>query len=353
MSRIVITGATGRLGANVVSYFHRQGHQIVACLLPGDRQEAKLDGLSVEKMHFDILDTDQVEKAIDGAGVVVHSAALMENMMDKLSPSQFFDINVKGTFNVLEGIRKNTKPTRLVCCSSTAAYDIFTCPREPLTEDMPRRPITLYGMNKILVEEQIAQYGYQYGIPYTILRPNYITSGDEILDIFTCDVVKNCLEQFGAIRQTQLYREDNPQCWMSAKSVLEKNLDSLCIPRCPGGESWRWHMTDVRDVVRLMACCLENDSSIGQTFNIAASNPCEWPDVVRAISKAMNREVIEVNIPNLWQFSLDQSASQRAIGFEPMYDHQAIVDTALAVRRGEDVGLIPGEIAELSYESVK
>ena len=177
MARIVVTGASGRVGANVVKRLADGGDEVVSCLLPGDRQEAKLDGITCEKSYFDILDTDAVARAIDGADAVVHKAAVMENVADKMPPSKFFDINVKGAFNVLEGIRLNKKNPRLICFSSTAAYDVFTCGREPLKESDERRPISLYGMNKILIEEEVRQYGFHHDVRYSLVRPNYVVAG--------------------------------------------------------------------------------------------------------------------------------------------------------------------------------
>ena len=347
MARIVVTGASGRVGANVVKRLEDGGDEVVSCLLPGDRQEAKLDGITCEKSYFDILDTDAVARAIDGADAVVHTAAVMENVADKMPPSKFFDINVKGAFNVLEGIRLNKKNPRLICFSSTAAYDVFTCGREPLKESDERRPISLYGMNKILIEEEVRQYGFHHDVRYSLVRPNYVVAGPEVLDVFTCETVQSVLENFSGNPKCQFY---GPEDWLGAKDELQANKDKLCIPRCPGGQSWRWHMTDVRDTVSLVERLLADDDGVGHTFNVAAKDACEWPDLVPYIAEVTGREVAEVEIPNLWQFSFDQAAAKEILGFEPASGHKAIVDAAMAMRNGEDVGIIPGEIAPLSFE---
>ena len=351
MSRIVVTGATGRLGANVVKRLSQAGHEIVACLLRGDGQEPKLDGLAIQKAYVDILDTDGMARAIRGADAVVHSAAVMENVMNKMAPGKFFDINVKGAFNVLEGVRQSGKPTRLICLSSTSVYDVFTSSRKPIKENQERKPLSLYGMNKILIEEQVRQYGWQYDVPFTLIRPNYIVAGAEVLDVFTCGTVLNLLSEFALQKKTQLYTPKAPTGWLAAKGTLEAHKNDLCIPRCPGGKSWRWHMTDVRDTVRLIEICLTHDHAVGQTFNVAAADPCDWPAVVSYIAERTRRNIVEVKIPNLWQFCFDQSATKEKLGFVPKYDHKAVIDTAVAIKNGEDVGIIPGEIAPLAFET--
>ena len=120
MARIVVTGATGRVGANIVKRLGENGHEVSAYLLSGDGQEAKLEGIACQKAYGDILDTQAVAAAIRGADAVVHSAAVMENVADKMPASQFFDINVKGAFNVLEAARHSGRPTHLICFSKVA-----------------------------------------------------------------------------------------------------------------------------------------------------------------------------------------------------------------------------------------
>ena len=350
MANITVTGATGRVGANIVKHLAATGHAVTAGMLPGDGQEPKLDGISCRKAYFDILDTEAVAEAIRGADVVVHTAAVMENVLDRMPPVKFFEINVKGAFNVLEGVRQSGCDTRLVIFSSTSVYDVFTTPRAPIKEDQERKPLTLYGMNKILIEEQVRQYEWQYDLACTIIRPNYVVAGPEMLDVFNCGVLLDVLGAFASKQKCQLYVADDPDGWLAAKPTLEANRDRLCVPRCPGGQSWRWHMTDVRDVVTLVDECMVNDAAKGRTFNVAARDACEWPEIAPYVAQQTHREIIEVEIPNLWQFSFDQSAAREALGFVAKHDHKSIVDTAMAMKNDEDVGIIPGEIAPLAFE---
>ncbi len=351
MSKIVVTGATGRLGANVCKHLSESGHDIVACLLPGDRQEAKLDGLNVSKKHFDITDSNAVIEAIQGAEIVVHTAAVMEGMMDKMPSAQFFDINVKGTFNVLEGIRQDGNKAQLICFSSTAVYDVVSMSPTPGKETDECFPLTLYGQNKTLVETMVNQYHWLYDIKTTLIRPNYIVAGPEVLDIFTCKTVLNMLKEFGDNPKAQMYLPNSE--WKKAVADLEANAEKMCIPRCPGDKSWRWHMTDVRDVMKLIDTCLGNDKAAGQTFNVAAADACEWPDFVKMIAEKTGKEYVEVDVPNCWQFSLDLANAREVLGYTPDHNHQSIVDTAYAMLTEQAAEILPGEIAPLSFEAAE
>jgi len=341
--KTVVTGSTGRVGANLIKRLCDKGYDVTACLLPNDKHEAKLDGMKITKAYVNILDTAGLAEVIKGCDIVIHAAAVHESLLSKISNAEFYDINVKGMFNVLEGIRRNGQNTQLICLSSSAVYDIFTSGRTPIKENFERKPISLYGLTKILVEEQIRQYEWQYGIPSTILRPNYIIAGPEILDAFNFSVVFDVLFKYAGNNKAQFHTPDDPESWRAAKSSSTANSDNLCIPICPKGTSWQWHMTDVRDLIDLIDICLKNDKAYGKTFNIAGADLCDWRKVIPYIAEKTGRDVVEVNIPNLWQYAFDQSASKELLGFVPTYDHKNMVDIAIAMRNNEDVDIIPGE----------
>jgi nucleoside-diphosphate-sugar epimerase len=346
--KIVITGSTGRVGANLVKRLYEAGHDVTACMLPNDKDEIKLNGIKVRKAYLDILDTAGMTDVIQGAEAVIHTAAVHESSLYKVPDHLFFDINVKGMFNVLDGIRHSGKNTQLICLSSSAVYDIFTVPRSPIAENQERKPITFYGMTKILVEEQVRQYEWQYGIPSTILRPNYIVTGPEMLDAFSYPVVFDVLQRYADNENTQLFAQESPDGWRAVKNSSEMTGDNLCIPRNPEGEAWIWHMVDMRDMIDSIEQCLANEKAYGKTFNIAGPDVCDWSRVVPYIAEKTGRKIIEVEIPNLWQYTFDSSAVQEAIGFQSQYDHCAMVDAAVAMSNNEDVGIIPGQTLSLT-----
>jgi len=341
--KIVVTGSTGKVGANLVKRLCRNGHDVTACLPLKDKTEAKLDGMMVRKARVDILDAAGMNEILKDSDIVIHTAAVHEGSLSKIPDHHFFDINVQGMFNVLEGIRTSGKHTQLICLSSSAVYDVFTSTRLPIKENHDRRPITLYGMTKILVEEQVRQYEWQYGIPSTILRPNYIIAGPEMLNAFNYTVVFDVLNRYADNSKTQLHAFEDPNIWITAKKSSEMKNKNLCIPKTPAGETWQWHMVDVRDVIDLIEKCLKNENSYGKTFNVAGADVCDWSKIVPYISEKTGRQFVEIEIPNLWQYSFDQSASKDIIGFDSKYDHYAMVDISVAMSKNQDVGIIQGE----------
>jgi UDP-glucose 4-epimerase len=341
--KTVVTGATGRVGANLIRRLCEKGLDVTACILPNDADEAKLDGMSISKAYIDIVDTSGVAEMIYGADVVIHTAAVHEASLASIPGVQFFDTNVKGMFNVLEGVRLSGRNTQLICLSSSAVYDVFTMPQTPVTENQERRPITIYGMTKILVEELTRQYEWQHGIPATIVRPNYIVSGPEMVDAFNYSVVFDVLQKYAGNAKVQFHVPEEADAWMKEPHGSKPALNSPCIPRCPKKKSWHWHMTDIRDVIDLIELCIDNDKAYGKTFNIAGADLCDWPKIVTYIAEKTGREAVDIKLKNLWRYSFDLTASKEALGFTPKYDHIAMADMAIAMHNGEDVGIIPGK----------
>lgn len=114
----------------------------------------------------DILQTDILEAALDGVDGVFHFAALWLLQCHEY-PRSAFDVNIRGTFNVIEAcVRQNVK--RLVYSSSASVYgDAVT---EPMTEDHPFNNQNFYGATKIAGEAMLRSFHHRYGLNFVGLR---------------------------------------------------------------------------------------------------------------------------------------------------------------------------------------
>lgn len=114
----------------------------------------------------DVLQTDILEAAIDGADGVFHLAALWLLQCHEF-PRSAFDVNVRGTFNVMEAcVKKGVK--RLVYSSSASVYGDAV--QEPMTEDHPFNNKNFYGATKIAGEAFLRSFHHRYGLNYVGLR---------------------------------------------------------------------------------------------------------------------------------------------------------------------------------------
>ncbi len=342
--KILVTGATGRLGSNLVKRLLAEGIEVRSFLLPDHPAERTLDGLDTEKCYGDIRDEVAVEEAMEGVDAVVHCAAVMGEPRGGLTTHSFFDINVRGAFNVLnEAARRRGQIKKVVHLSSTTAYDVWTT-GPVIREDAPLRPLKLYGTTKAAGETIARCVEFQSGVPVVILRPNFIMACDEVLNGFRAGVVMGALKRAANDPRCTLYAEGAGEPWRLVEQAVESPQQRV-IPRGPGGEPWTWHVTDVRDAVQAIALALAREEANGRTFNVAGPKPARWDEVVPYLCEKLGEEYAEVAIPNLWRFELDLTAAKKYLGYAPEFTVERMIDDAVRFRRGEDIGVIPPAIA--------
>lgn len=114
----------------------------------------------------DVMQTDILEAALQGADGVFHFAALWLLQCHEF-PRSAFDVNVRGTFNVMEAcVKLGVK--RLVYSSSASVYGDAV--REPMDEDHPFNNKNFYGATKICGEAMLRAFHHRYGLNYVGLR---------------------------------------------------------------------------------------------------------------------------------------------------------------------------------------
>jgi len=114
----------------------------------------------------DICQPDVLDAALEGIDGVFHFAALWLLQCHEF-PRSAFDVNVAGTFNVLEAcVARGVK--RLVYSSSASVYGDAV--QEPMTEDHPFNNKNFYGATKICGEAMARAYHHRYGLDYVGLR---------------------------------------------------------------------------------------------------------------------------------------------------------------------------------------
>ena len=114
----------------------------------------------------DIMQTDILESAFEGAHGVFHLAALWLLQCHDF-PRSAFDVNVRGTFNVMEAcIARGVQ--RLVYSSSASVYGDAVC--EPMDEAHPFNNQNFYGATKICGEAMLRAFHHRYKLNFVGLR---------------------------------------------------------------------------------------------------------------------------------------------------------------------------------------
>ena len=156
MVQVLVTGATGCVGANIVESLLNRGYAVRA-LRRSTSPLGALVGLEPELAYGDIMDTASLESAMAGCELVFHAAAVSQywrNSVDLL-----YAVNVDGTRNVLEAAMA-AGVSRVVLTSSVAALGIPTRDGALLDETAafnwpPNR--FHYGHSKLLAEAEAAR----------------------------------------------------------------------------------------------------------------------------------------------------------------------------------------------------
>ena len=122
--------------------------------------------VKIYEVGGDICQTDILDSATKGMDDVFHFAALWLLQCHEY-PRSASDVNVRGTFNVLEACVAN-KIKRLVYFSSASVYGDAV--EEPMTEDHPFNNKNFYGVTKICGEAMTRSFHYRYGLDFVGLR---------------------------------------------------------------------------------------------------------------------------------------------------------------------------------------
>lgn len=169
----MVIGGAGLIGSHTVDLLTREdvGAIIVYDNFARGRHENLAAALGDPRVKIfeaggDILHTDILEAALEGADGVFHFAALWLLQCHDF-PRAAFEVNVKGMFNVLDAcVRKGVK--RLVWSSSASVYGDAV--EEPMTEDHPFNNRNFYGATKICGEAMAQAYHHRYGLAQVGLR---------------------------------------------------------------------------------------------------------------------------------------------------------------------------------------
>lgn len=171
--RVLVTGAAGFIGSRVSELLVAAGSQVRAFVRYGSTGSAGwLDDSPVrnelEVFAGDIRDARRVDEAVAGTDVVLHLAALIGIPYSYVAPSSYVDVNITGTLNVLEAVRRH-EPQRLVVTSTSETYG--TARYVPIDEAHPLQPQSPYSASKIGADCLALSYQMSFGTPVVVLRP--------------------------------------------------------------------------------------------------------------------------------------------------------------------------------------
>jgi len=236
--KLLVIGGAGLIGSHVVEELLKEDVKKVIvydnfCRGTYENLEQALGDARcrIFEIGGDILQTDILSRAMEGVDGVIHLAALWLLQCYEF-PRAAFDVNIRGTFNVLEACVANNIE-RLVYSSSASVYGDAV--EEPMTEEHPYNNWTFYGATKIAGEHMFKSYHNRYGLKGVGLR---------------------YMNVYGP-------RQDYRGTYIAVMMKILDNLDKGISPVVYGDGSQAYDFIAVEDTARANVCALKSDVPFG------------------------------------------------------------------------------------------
>ncbi|MBW2037436.1 MAG: SDR family NAD(P)-dependent oxidoreductase [Deltaproteobacteria bacterium] len=309
--RILVIGGAGLIGSHVVEELLRE--DVKEVIVYDNFCRGRLENLEealkdprcrIFEIGGDILQTDILDTAMKSVDGVVHLAALWLLQCHEF-PRSAFDVNIRGTFNVLEAcVANNVK--RLVYSSSASVYGDAV--EEPMTEDHPYNNWTFYGATKIAGEHMMKAYHKRYGLNGVGLR---------------------YMNVYGP-------RQDYKGTYIAVIMKILDNLDKGLPPVIYGDGSQSYDFIYVGDTARANVCALKSDVPFG-FYNIGRGIKTSIKELTELILKITGSN-LPINFEAAGQTFVtnrvgDPTAAERDLGFKWTVDLEDGLKSLIKWRR--------------------
>ena len=306
MNNILVTGATGYVGGEVVKQLKKLGKKVTALGRTFPKKE-------IIYIQADITDQEELKKALKDKSFnyIMHIASLPG---DTGNPLQMVKVNINGCQNILEFARES-KAKRFILASSLSACGWYPGTKYnppdylPVDEKHLCRPKDMYSTTKRMQELLALTYYYQYKLPITILRLTAVVGPGG---------------------------KGGGRSWRKfAESLAEGK--KIQIPHFSPEELC--HYVDNRDVARMFITAVEHPNAIGEIFNCAGPKPIRGFEFAAIVKELVPGIKVEYGFP--WsmaqgkEMAIDMTKAEKLINFKPKY---TMVETIKSIKEWIDLG---------------
>jgi len=333
--KILLTGATGRIGANVAKRLVEEGHHIIAPVRPDTDRADKLAGLDLDLRRVDLRDREGLTACVPGVEAIVHLGVKLRG------PTNYeqLDINLAPTLTLLEAARLHCPDLRrFVYGSSDVLWTHTGWMPDPIPYEARHTwPVGMYAWSKLAGEAMVHSYHVQYGLPTVILNIPYTFCGREFLGDRVRPIspyVRHHLEEL---------EKGSPSAQRDAAVRRLRDLEAegkeLVVPLCPEGPPFKRHLGDVRDVAAAHSLALTEGRAVGEAF-VIMSRPFDFGVAVPHLARISGKAYSQVTFPRAEYYEYDLTKTRELLGFEPQYGPEAMIEDAWRQAKGEEIGVI-------------
>ena len=171
MSRILVTGCAGLIGAHFTRYLTDAGHQVVGI---DDLSGGYIEHVDprIEFYERNLVDANSVNKVFQDTKpeFVYHLAAYAAVGLSPFIRNFNYSNNLLTSVNVINASINNDVKKVIF----TSSMDVYGSQKAPFTEDMRPTPQDPYGISKYTVEQDLASAKKFFGLNYSIVRPHNV-----------------------------------------------------------------------------------------------------------------------------------------------------------------------------------
>jgi len=306
MKRFIVTGGAGFIGSALVRGLLAEGEghiEVIDSLLTGFERNLEEVRSRIQLHRLDIRDREQITPVIAGADTVFHLAAIPSVPRSIREPVPSHEVNIDGTFNVLQACVAG-KVSRLVYAASSSAYGDTEV--HPKVETMAPRPKSPYAAQKLMGE-------YYSGVFH---------------DCFGLEAV--------SLRFFNVYgeRQDPGSPYSGVISLFMKAVIERKSPTIFGDGEQSRDFTYVEDVVSLCMKAADAKGAGGKVYNAGNGNRFTLNELWQTLQTIEGTDLPVHYAPpregDVRDSQADTTAARRDLGHDPQYTFEQGLRRTLA-----------------------
>ena len=335
---ILLTGATGRIGANVAKRLVEAGHRVVAPVRPDTDRAEKLSALDLELPRIDLQDREGLTECIrslPNLEAVVHLGVKLRG------PNNYeqLDVNLAPTLTLLEAARRHCPELkRFVYGSSDVLWPHSGWMPELIRyEQRYTWPVGMYAWSKLAGEGMVNSYHHQYGVPTVIMNIPYTFCGREFLGQRVRQISPRIEDHLRDL-EAQQPSEARDAAISALRTALAEGKQWV-LPRCPEGPPYKRHLGDVRDVAEAHLLALTAPKAVGKAY-VLMSHPFDFGVAIPHLAEISGQGYVDVTFPRAEFYEYDTTPAREELGFTPRYGPREMIEDGWRHAQGEAIGVI-------------